>query len=76
MFSLSQLLTCADTCVQVLYSVFCGFRPPVPADMPAAYRALLEDCWAADAKLRPTFDDIIVRLASLLKAERAHGMAC
>ncbi|EIE18397.1 kinase-like protein, partial [Coccomyxa subellipsoidea C-169] len=39
--------------------VFCGLRPLVPADMPAAYRALLEDCWAADAKLRPTFDGIL-----------------
>ena len=59
------------TCVQVLYSVLCGYRPAVPADAPAAYRALLEDCWAADPALRPTFTAIHDRLAALLTAAPA-----
>ncbi|KAK9918409.1 hypothetical protein WJX75_003945 [Coccomyxa subellipsoidea] len=57
----------------VLYSIFCGNRPQIPADMPAAYRVLLEDCWAADAKLRPTFEAVLSRIAPLLAAARAGG---
>ncbi|BDA51502.1 probable mitogen-activated protein kinase kinase kinase 11 [Coccomyxa sp. Obi] len=52
----------------VLYSVVCGCRPPVPPDAPAAYRALIEDCWAADPALRPTFAAVHDRLAALLAA--------
>ncbi|CAL8465657.1 g5193 [Coccomyxa elongata] len=52
----------------VLYSVFCGCRPAVPADAPAGYRALIEDRWAADASLRPTFTAIHDQLAALLTA--------
>ncbi|BDA51600.1 probable mitogen-activated protein kinase kinase kinase 20 at C-terminar half [Coccomyxa sp. Obi] len=50
----------------VLYNVFSGGRPVMPADAPAAYRALIEDCWAADAKARPSFDDVITRIMTLL----------
>lgn len=66
-----QLLTCVGTCAQVLYIIFCGKRPQIPADMPATYRALLEDCWAADAKLRPTFKAVLSRIVSLLAAAHA-----
>ncbi|BDA43911.1 probable mitogen-activated protein kinase kinase kinase 9 at C-terminar half [Coccomyxa sp. Obi] len=51
-----------------LYSVLCGCRPSVPADAPAAYRELLEDCWAADPALRPTFTAVLDRLDTLLAA--------
>lgn len=43
-------------------------RGSVPADSPAAYRVLLEDCWAADTVLRPTFTAILDRLTALLAA--------
>ncbi|CAL8465712.1 g5248 [Coccomyxa elongata] len=56
----------------VLYSVFSGNRPQMPADAPVGYRALIEDCWAADAKTRPSFDDIIARLAALLAGARGN----
>ncbi|BDA51599.1 probable Ephrin type-A receptor 5 at C-terminar half [Coccomyxa sp. Obi] len=56
----------------VLYSVFSGHRPLMPADAPAPYRALIEDCWAADAKARPSFDDVITRLTALLADTRGN----
>ncbi|CAL8465709.1 g5245 [Coccomyxa elongata] len=54
----------------VLYSVFSGGRPQMPADAPVGYRALIEDCWAADAKARPSFNDVITRLMALLADTR------
>ena len=62
------------TCAQMLYSVLNGCRPSVPADSPAAYRVLLEDCWAADPVLRPTFTAILDRLTALLAATKDNGI--
>ena len=31
--------------VQVLFKVFSGHKPEVPADMPADYKSLMEECW-------------------------------
>ncbi len=55
---------------QVLYSVFSGGRPQMPAGVPIGYRALIEDCWAPDVKARPSFDDVITRLMALLADAR------
>ncbi|CAL8465122.1 g4657 [Coccomyxa elongata] len=51
---------------QVLFQVFGGQKPDVPGDMPAEYRALMEDCWATDPAVRPTFRDILPRLRAML----------
>ncbi len=32
-----------------------GSRPPVPADSPAAYAELMQQCWQATPAARPTF---------------------
>ena len=52
--------------MQVLFKVFSGLKPEVPADMPAGYRALMEDCWDKDNAKRPTFKAILPRLQTLL----------
>ncbi|KAK9907747.1 hypothetical protein WJX75_009157 [Coccomyxa subellipsoidea] len=56
----------------VLYSAFCGRRPCIPDDMPAAYRELLEACWAADSEQRPSFQAAHAHLASMLAAARSR----
>ena len=52
--------------VQVLYKVFSGHKPDVPADMPAPYKALMEKCWAKDPSERPSFESTLSRLQALL----------
>ena len=61
-------------CMQVLFKVFSGHKPEVPADMPAGYRALMEDCLDKDAAKRPTFRAILPRLQTLLA--EAIGPMC
>ncbi len=55
-----------QVCAQVLFQVFGGQKPDAPADMPADYRALMEDCWATDPAARPIFQDILKRLRHML----------
>ncbi len=45
--------------VQVFYKVLMGFRPEVPPDMPAGYRAIMEACWDVDPAARPSFDIVL-----------------
>jgi serine/threonine protein kinase len=40
-------------------------RPEIPESVPAPARALIEDCWAADPDDRPTFEEIVDRLAEM-----------
>lgn len=62
--------------MQVLYQVFGGHKPEVPDDMPADYRALMEDCWATAPAARPTFPAILERLQPMLAdARTAIGRA-
>lgn len=51
---------------QVLFKVFSGQKPPVPDCMPDEYRALMQACWAAEAKQRPTFKEVKSRLRKML----------
>eukprot|EP00696_Hemimastix_kukwesjijk_P005983 gnl/Hemi2/17591_TR5803_c0_g1_i1.p1 gnl/Hemi2/17591_TR5803_c0_g1~~gnl/Hemi2/17591_TR5803_c0_g1_i1.p1 ORF type:complete len:280 (+),score=91.47 gnl/Hemi2/17591_TR5803_c0_g1_i1:82-921(+) len=47
----------------VLRDVPKNLRPgPIPADAPAGYAALVEDCWHADPNQRPPFTAILDRL--------------
>ena len=50
-------------------------RPPVPADMPPAYRALMEECWSTDASKRPSFTVVQARLSALFRELRAAAMS-
>lgn len=68
-------VTCAGACAQVLFKVFSGLKPDVPADMPAEYRTLMEECWAADPQSRPSFRAILPRLRAMLAAARAAAAA-
>ncbi|KAG2440597.1 hypothetical protein HYH02_010177 [Chlamydomonas schloesseri] len=43
-------------------------RPEFPPHTPAAYRALAERCWAAEASARPTFKEVLAELEALLAA--------
>jgi serine/threonine protein kinase len=38
-------------------------RPVIPDSCPAGLRALIEQCWQADARLRPSFHEIVVKLS-------------
>ncbi|KAK9917133.1 hypothetical protein WJX75_001207 [Coccomyxa subellipsoidea] len=60
---------------QVLFKVFSGLKPDVPADMPAGYRTLMEECWAADPQSRPSFQAILPRLRAMLATARAAAAA-
>jgi serine/threonine protein kinase len=43
-----------------------GERPLIPASCPPALRALMEDCWAGEPGLRPSFSEITDRLDSII----------
>lgn len=43
---------------QVFFKVLMGYRPPVPPDMPQAYKDLMTACWDEDPANRPPFCDI------------------
>lgn len=50
-------------------------RPPVPAEMPPPYCALMEECWSADASTRPSFPGVQTRLSALFRELRAAAMS-
>jgi len=43
-----------------------GERPAIPEGCPAAYAALMEQCWATDPAARPSFEPICVELKKQL----------
>lgn len=56
--------------------VFMGRRPAADLlAMPPRYAALLQDCWASDARARPTFTEIIPRVRDLVREERSGRAA-
>jgi hypothetical protein len=42
-----------------------GTRPEIPDSVLPGPRALIENCWAADPDDRPTFEEIVDRLAEM-----------
>jgi serine/threonine protein kinase len=77
-----------DTPFQIMFAVLQGERPAIPPrhELPGpdtlafagldAYIALLKECWADDPAARPSFDQIVPRLAALLaQAPRSPGAA-
>jgi serine/threonine protein kinase len=56
--------------VQILYGRTArGLRLPIPADWPAGFRALVEDCLADDHSRRPAMEEVQARLAELAEDE-------
>ena len=53
---------------QVITSVAAGLRPPIAAGEwdPELVR-LTEDCWQDDPQKRPTFEEVMVRLETILR---------
>jgi hypothetical protein len=47
-------------------------RPKIPESVLAPARALIENCWAADPDDRPTFEEIVDRLADMEFKVTAH----
>lgn len=43
-----------------------GERPDIPEGCPAAYAALMEECWATDPTARPSFESICAELENQL----------
>ncbi len=43
-----------------------GLRPRIPPDCPHDYAALMEACWQAEPRLRPSFVDIVEELARMV----------
>jgi serine/threonine protein kinase len=66
--------------------VAAGFRPAIPAELPAELRALIDACWHGVPELRPSAREVVRRLAAIkatgalaaMDAERAaaKGGAC
>ncbi|KAL4430765.1 hypothetical protein ABPG75_006021 [Micractinium tetrahymenae] len=42
-----------------------GFRPPIPASFPPALAALVQRCWHADARERPTAAAVVEEVAAV-----------
>ncbi len=45
--------------------VVSGERPDIPSDCLPEFAQLIRDCWQGDQKLRPSFDEILLRLEKL-----------
>lgn len=51
---------------EIVYKVaVCNLRPVFTMDTPTAYRELAEACWHSDAAARPSFEQVIAKLAEL-----------
>ncbi|XP_073980881.1 mitogen-activated protein kinase kinase kinase slipper isoform X2 [Rhodnius prolixus] len=41
---------------------------PIPSTCPQPWKQLMEDCWASDSHLRPSFEDILKRLDMIVQS--------
>ena len=44
-----------------------GDRPPIRFLWPSSFKMLLKSCWAADSRLRPSFESVLLSLEKMLK---------
>mmetsp|Transcript_27367 Transcript_27367/g.87701 ORF Transcript_27367/g.87701 Transcript_27367/m.87701 type:complete len:103 (+) Transcript_27367:939-1247(+) len=59
--------------MQIMRAIDRGERPLIPphVECVAEYRELISDCWHADAARRPSFPQVLERLAACAEAVRA-----
>jgi serine/threonine protein kinase len=66
---------------QIMSAVDEGERPPVDESFGSvfphahSYRALMQRCWDADPLRRPTFEDILTEIGSILQVQHANEVA-
>jgi len=46
-----------------------GRRPAIPNDCVAAFKKLMKKCWHSDAKKRPSMEEVVTQLESMLGNE-------
>ena len=54
-------------------AIVAGKRPELPKDVNVHLLDLIEDCWAEEVHIRPTFDEIIARLEEVVVEEQRQG---
>ncbi|OXA52017.1 Vascular endothelial growth factor receptor 1 [Folsomia candida] len=52
-------------CLEFVYDLKAGLRPNKPRFVPQEIWALMERCWKKDAKIRPTFSEIVQIFANI-----------
>jgi serine/threonine protein kinase len=57
----------------VTLEVLEGRRPPVPPDCAPAVAKLMTKCWHSDAAKRPSMEEVVATLDSLLSASHTGG---
>lgn len=57
----------------VLMAIVQGMRPKIPHTCPSSLSALVEDCWNQDWSKRPTFSNIVTRLATMMQLSDRRG---
>lgn len=72
-----EILSCGGepygsrSAAEVMALVRAGVRPPIPADCPPDWAALMTACWADNPADRPVFSDIVRCLARMLAMQPA-----
>lgn len=51
--------------IKLVSKVFDGYRPEIPIDCPAPYKALMAKCWDGNARSRPSWDEVISMLEAM-----------
>lgn len=57
----------------VLVAIVQGMRPKIPQSCPLSLSILIEDCWNQDWRKRPTFSNIVMRLATMMQFSNRRG---
>lgn len=58
---------------RVMMSVCNGMRPLIPLTVSKEWSSLISDCWHEAPRLRPSFDQVLLRLDKVQAAAAAHG---
>jgi hypothetical protein len=53
--------------IRVVTKILNGYRPPLPADCPSAYKRLVEQCVDGEPENRPSWEEIINTLSDISK---------
>ena len=50
-----------------------GSRLPIPSAAPVSLKRLIQDCWRSDPRLRPSFEEILVRVDQIAEKHARKG---